>query len=1053
MKKILILFSLLSFYQIDLNAQCPPYPPATGCAFASPNCEGVDGYCNTLVPQITITEPLPGCGGTAVINNDDWIAFYAGSTNISIQITPSNCLSQNPGTVGIQGGIYGSCDVDGGVNNDGIAFIPMATQCACTQQTFILSADSFVIDQVYYLVIDGCGGDICDYEIAVLEGITGGSEITGQVGDIEGPDSLCVGEIVTFSVDTLTGATYYDWEIIANASIYSGQGTTELEILVEDIGEIEICVSASSSCYAGGESCLSINNISAAQNFVQQSSLCEGDSILFEGEYFSTSGYYSFDYTNVEGCDSIHSLDLSVFENYEFNYQLTLCEGLSYELGGNFYTENGNYDAYLTSSEGCDSIIFLDLEFVSEYKIFIDTSICEGEIWGNGYDVTGFYTIYLISSGGCDSTIYLDLTVLEVPEEVVIDTTICNGEAIIIGNEIYTQPGNYSDTLTLENGCDNLINLTLTVLPSYSTVFDTLLEPGELFNGVLYENDTSFIEYFTAQNGCDSTSIIVILIDSNDDCPPYPPTIGCGLAEPNCENGLEGYCNTLAEQTEATEVMPGCGGTAVLNNDDWIAFYPGSTLMTIVITPSNCVGQGGNIGIQAGIYAACDENGGANGAGVAETPISIHCTCTTAPITLSYHDFNIGDAYYLVVDGCGGDICDYDISVIEGFSIIGFSENTGSIQSPDSVCVGEILTLSTNDINPSVNYNWVVDSNAVILNGQGTSELELEIINEGTIEICVTAENICSNGGQVCTNLTSFGEVINTTINQMICEGDSIEFEGEYFTETGFYSFNYVAVNGCDSIINLDLTVNANVESSLDTILCEGLSFEIGDSIYVQSGIYENLLVSSTGCDSTLIIDLEFVENFETFLTAEICEGTSYTIWDTVFTEAGDYTNIVQANGGCDSILNLTIDVLPNALFSVDTILQPGGVYDGTVYDTDTTIMEIYAASNGCDSIVSINIFVETDGIEILNDISDIILFPNPVNQWFVLQFTLKSSQTLSFETFDIIGQKVDFKERDFYNKGEHQLQFDASGLESGAYFLNIKTDKDTVLKRFMVMH
>ncbi|MCC6724647.1 MAG: hypothetical protein IT258_09060, partial [Saprospiraceae bacterium] len=98
--------TLLGFFLASLQwamAQCPPpgYPtPADNCSEAVPFCGTLDGFCNTLNNN-NIQQPFPGCGGQWVFNNDEWFAFYAGSTEISLQVTPSNCdVSGNPGMQG-----------------------------------------------------------------------------------------------------------------------------------------------------------------------------------------------------------------------------------------------------------------------------------------------------------------------------------------------------------------------------------------------------------------------------------------------------------------------------------------------------------------------------------------------------------------------------------------------------------------------------------------------------------------------------------------------------------------------------------------------------------------------------------------------------------------------------------------------------------------------------------------------------------------------------------------------------------------------------------------
>ncbi len=45
-----------------------------------------------------------------------------------------------------------------------------------------------------------------------------------------------------------------------------------------------------------------------------------------------------------------------------------------------------------------------------------------------------------------------------------VDTTICSGESFSVGTSVYTEPGTYSDTLQVFQGCDSIVNTTLSVL-------------------------------------------------------------------------------------------------------------------------------------------------------------------------------------------------------------------------------------------------------------------------------------------------------------------------------------------------------------------------------------------------------------------------------------------------------------------------------------------------------------------------------------------------------------------------------------------------------------
>jgi hypothetical protein len=73
-----------------------------------------------------------------------------------------------------------------------------------------------------------------------------------------------------------------------------------------------------------------------------------------------------------------------------------------------------------------------------------------------------------------------------------------------------------------------------------------------------------------------------------------------------------------------------------------------------------------------------------------------------------------------------------------------------------------------------------------------------------------------------------------------ICQGDSVEINGAFYDQSGAYTDTIPngSINGCDSIIVLQLFVNDTVIENIETIICEGDSFTVGNQIYSQSGNY-----------------------------------------------------------------------------------------------------------------------------------------------------------------------------------------------------------------------
>src|SRR5690606_35615272 len=181
-------------------------------------------------------------------------------------------------------------------------------------------------------------------------------------------------------------------------------------------------------------------------------------------------GNYSEVLTTTTGCDSIVNLDLTVNPTFAVNLVETICEGESVSVGGNVYTTSGNYSETVTTATGYDSIINLDLIVNPTFVVNLVETICEGEsvsLGGNVYNSSGNYSETLTTASGCDSIVNLELTVN--PTFVVnLVETICEGESVSLGGNVYNTTGNYSETLTTTTGCDSIVSLNLTVNPTFA---------------------------------------------------------------------------------------------------------------------------------------------------------------------------------------------------------------------------------------------------------------------------------------------------------------------------------------------------------------------------------------------------------------------------------------------------------------------------------------------------------------------------------------------------------------------------------------------------------
>lgn len=189
--------------------------------------------------------------------------------------------------------------------------------------------------------------------------------------------------------------------------------------------------------------------------------LCEGDSVLIEGQFYSAPIIWKDTLSARGGCDSISTVQVVVHDNYESTINVRICTPETYEWQGRQLSSSGKYSDTLRSVYGCDSILNLNLIVSPSYLLQDTVYICQGDtLKFNGVNLTvpGIYFSDETTVEGCDSVIVLDLRLREYAE-VFIERELCMGDTLIINNKNYTQPGVYVDTFYSEAGCDTLVTI------------------------------------------------------------------------------------------------------------------------------------------------------------------------------------------------------------------------------------------------------------------------------------------------------------------------------------------------------------------------------------------------------------------------------------------------------------------------------------------------------------------------------------------------------------------------------------------------------------------
>ncbi len=241
--------------------------------------------------------------------------------------------------------------------------------------------------------------------------------------------------------------------------------------------------------------------------------LCEPATLVVGNNIYFKTGIYLDTLTSKDGCDSIIRLDLTIHPKKDTSVFLNYCFGKNPAE----YPTSGNYPKKLKTIHNCDSTVTFKVNIYPKIEKSLNAQICPGSSYSvanQTFTKEGKYIIIDTSLvTGCDSTILLNL-VLTSQIKVNLDLKICEGDSVIIGNKVFKT--SIKDTVQLKSdaGCDSLVSLNLTVNPRHlilieQTICDgNFVEIGKIkyYKSGLYKIDT--LNRF----GCDSLVAIVIKV-------------------------------------------------------------------------------------------------------------------------------------------------------------------------------------------------------------------------------------------------------------------------------------------------------------------------------------------------------------------------------------------------------------------------------------------------------------------------------------------------------------------------------------------------------------
>ena len=350
----------------------------------------------------------------------------------------------------------------------------------------------------------------------------------------------------------------------------------------------------------------------------------------------------------------------------------------------------------------------------------------------------------------------------------------------------------------------------------------------------------------------------------------------CCTAFPLSGNGPVPISSSAGNGT--FEDLSACSCLATDEHDSyWFSFECTSTgTFEMMITPENlsadfdfAVYSGGCPCSANTVVASCDYTGPINPpgpfvpTGIASDPMGTFgvpgATEFQPTITITQ-----GTVYWIIADNITTNGAGF---TIEFAGTAGMGSPPPNFPPPPAPLLGEMapcpggpFTYSVPD-DPSLEFEWSVDPTGPSISGNGANVVDITWDGAGLYTLCVEGSNNCNTSIPTCV-VVFVSEVMGPLQEDVICVNGVYEApDGQTFFGPGLHEMVFTNYQGCDSIVPLLLDLALTAITITVEELCDGDCLEFAGETICQTGVYEEVLQTYQGCDSTVVLSLILIPN------------------------------------------------------------------------------------------------------------------------------------------------------------------------------------------------
>ena len=269
---------------------------------------------------------------------------------------------------------------------------------------------------------------------------------------------------------------------------------------------------------------------------------------------------------------------------------------------------------------------------------------------------------------------------------------------------------------------------------------------------------------------------------------------------------------------------------------------------------------------------------------------------------------------------------------------------------------------------------------------------------------------------------------------------DGITYTSSNNSATHTLSTSTLNAYGCDSIVTLDLTIIDTTFSSNDTYFqCDNLTWIDGNTYTSSNNTATHTLISSTGCDSVITLDLTIHNTLYSGVAIKN-EWCTYTWIDgnTYTSSNNTATHTLLTSTGCDSIVTLdltinNIDTSVTNVLGVFTSNQAAATYKWYICNnsfipisgaisqsftppTNGSYAVVVSNGNNCSDTSSC---ILINNVAIAENAANISLYPNPTNNLIKLDIEGYNGY-VNVEVYDLQGRLLETTTNTIISMGEY---------------------------------